>query len=217
MKSDEQVQQDVMDELKWEPSIHAAQIGVEVQDGVVTLAGEVSSYPEKWSAEHVVLRVAGVKALAVNLKVKLSEFGTRTDADIALSAQNALRWSMSVPQDAVKVMVENGWLLLSGNVEWQYQRQAAAEAVRHLPGVTGVSNQIGIKPLPSSVVVKADIEAALQRTASSDSEAITVEVQGANVTLTGTVHSWAERDLVTRSAWRSAGVHEVVDQMKLVD
>ena len=217
MKSDEQVQQDVMDELKWEPSIHAAQIGVEVQDGVVTLAGEVSSYPEKWSAEHVVLRVAGVKALAVNLKVKLSEFGARTDADLALSAQTALRWSMSVPQDAVKVMVENGWLLLSGNVEWQYQRQAAAEAVRHLPGVTGVSNQIAIKPLPSSVVVKADIEAALQRTASSDSEAITVEVQGANVTLTGNVHSWAERDLVTRSAWRSAGVHQVVDQMTLVN
>lgn len=217
MKSDEQVQQDVMDELKWEPSIHAAQIGVEVRDGVVTLAGEVGSYPEKWGAEQVVLRIGGVKALAVNLKVKLSELGARTDADIALSAQNTLRWSMSVPQDAVKVQVENGWLVLSGDVEWQYQRQAAAEAVRHLPGITGVSNQIGIKPLPSALVVKADIEAALQRTASSDSKAISVEVVGANVTLTGTVHSWAERDLVTRSAWRSAGVHEVVDQMKLVD
>ena len=165
MKSDEQVQQDVMDELKWEPSIHAAQIGVEVHDGVVTLAGEVGSYPEKWSAEQVVLRVAGVKALAVNLKVKLSEPGQRADADIALSAQNTLRWSMSVPQDAVKVLVENGWLVLSGDVEWQYQRQAAAEAVRHLHGVTGVSNQIGIKPPISARVVKADKVARLLRVA----------------------------------------------------
>jgi osmotically-inducible protein OsmY len=217
MKTDAQVQQNVMDQLKWDPSIHAAEIGVEVKNGVVTLSGEVSSYSEKWNAEQVALRVAGVKALAVDMKVKLSELGQRTDADIALSAQNTLRWSMAVPQGAVKVLVENGWLALSGDVEWQYQRQAAIEAVRHLSGVTGVSNQIGIKPLPSAKVVKADIEAALKRTAASESEAITVQVQGADVTLTGNVHSWAERDLVSRSAWSSAGVRQVVDQMTLVN
>lgn len=216
MKTDSQLQQDVMAELKWEPAVHAEQIGVEVKNGVVTLDGEVSSYTEKWHAEEAAQRVHGVKALAVEMKVKLSEFGKRTDADIAGSARNILAWSSSVPADAVKVMVEGGWLTLSGDVEWQYQRQDAADSVRHLLGVTGVSNQIAIKPAASAAVVKADIEAALKRRATADSKAITVDVKGGDVTLTGTVHSWNERDLATRSAWGSAGVRRVVDQMNLV-
>ena len=216
MKTDSQLQQDVMAELKWEPAVHAEQIGVEVKNGVVTLDGEVSSYTEKWHAEEAAQRVHGVKALAVEMKVKLSEFGKRTDADIAGSARNILAWSSSVPADAVKVMVEGGWLTLSGDVEWQYQRQDAADSVRHLLGVTGVSNQIAIKPAASAAVVKADIEAALKRRATVDSKAITVDVKGGDVTLTGTVHSWNERDLATRSAWGSAGVRRVVDQMNLV-
>lgn len=216
MKTDSQLQQDVMAELKWEPSVHAAQIGVEVKDGVVTLAGEVSSYAEKLNAEGAAQRVSGVKALAVDMKIKLSEFGKRTDADIAQSAKNILAWTGSLPADAVKVMVEGGWVTLSGDVEWQYQRQDAANGVRYLAGVIGVSNQIAIKPQPSSTVVKADIEAALKRRASADAKAIGVDVKGANVTLTGTVHSWAERDLATRSAWGSAGVRKVVDNMNLV-
>jgi len=215
MKSDAQLQQDVMDELKWEPSVHAAQIGVEVSDGVVTLAGEVSSYPEKWSAEAAALRVAGVKAVAVNMKVKLSALGQRTDADIAQSAKNVLSWSTSVPKDAVQVMVEGGWIVLSGDVEWQYQRQDAAQAVRHLPGVAGISNLIGIKPLLAASSVKSEIEAALKRRAAADTQAIAVEVHGADVTLTGSVQSWAERDLATRAAWGSAGVRKVVDKMTL--
>ena len=216
MKTDSQLQQDVMAELKWEPAVHAEQIGVEVKNGVVTLDGEVSSYTEKWHAEEAAQRVHGVKALAVEMKVKLSEFGKRTDADIAGSARNILAWSSSVPADAVKVMVEGGWLTLSGDVEWQYQRQDAADSVRHLLGVTGVSNQIAINPAASAAVVKADIEAALKRRATADSKAITVDVKGGDVTLTGTVHSWNERDLATRSAWGSAGVRRVVDQMNLV-
>jgi osmotically-inducible protein OsmY len=216
MKTDAQLQQDVMAELKWEPAVHAAQIGVQVKDGVVTLAGEVSSYAEKWNAEKAAQRVSGVMALAVDLKVKLSELGKRTDADIARSAENVLAWTTSLPEDAVKVLVEDGWLTLSGDVEWQYQRQDAAHGVRFLPGVTGVSNQIALKPQASALVVKSDIEAALKRRATSDADTIAVGVQGAEVTLTGTVHNWTERDLAIHSAWRSAGVHKVVDKMTLV-
>ncbi|MDC8773707.1 BON domain-containing protein [Roseateles albus] len=216
MKTDSQLQQDVMAELKWEPSVHAAQIGVEVKDGVVTLAGEVSSYTEKLNAERAAQRVQGVKALAVDMTIKLSQLGKRTDADIAGSARNILSWTSSLPTDAVKVLVEGGWLTLSGDVEWQFQRQDAADSVRYLLGVIGVSNQIAIKPSLSATVVKSDIEAALKRRAMADAKTIAVEVKGADVTLTGTVHSWAERDLATRSAWGSAGVRNVVDKMNLV-
>jgi len=215
MKTDSQLQQDVMAELKWEPAVHAAQIGVLVKDGVVTLAGEVSSFPEKWQAERAAQRVSGVKALAVDMTVKLSALGKRTDADIAESAKNILSWTSTVPTDAIQVLVENGWLTLSGSVEWQYQRQAATDSVRNLVGVAGVSNQISIQPSLSANVVKSDIEAALKRRASDEAKTIAVDVNGANVTLTGTVHSWAERDLATRSAWGSAGVRHVVDKMSL--
>ncbi|ALT76394.1 BON domain-containing protein [Paucibacter sp. KCTC 42545] len=216
MKTDSQLQQDVMAELKWEPSVHAAQVGVEVKDGVVTLAGEVSSYTEKLNAERAAQRVHGVKALAVEMSVKLSQLGKRNDADIAGSARNILSWTSSLPSDAVKVLVEDGWLTLSGDVEWQFQRQDAADSVRYLMGVVGVSNQIAIKPLLSATVVKADIESALKRRAAADAKTITVEVKGTDVTLTGTVHSWAERDLARRSAWGSVGVRNVVDKMNLV-
>lgn len=216
MKTDSQLQQDVMAELKWEPAVHATQIGVEVKNGIVTLAGEVGSYSEKLIAERAAQRVNGVKALAVDMKVTLSQFGKRTDVDIAESAQNVLGWTSSLPADAVKVMVEGGWLTLSGDVEWQYQRQDAANSVRYLSGVTGLSNQIAVKPPLSATVVKSDIEASLKRRAADDAKTIAVEVKGAEVTLTGTVHSWAERDLATRSAWGSAGVRNVVDRMHLV-
>lgn len=216
MKTDSQLQQDVMAELRWEPAVHAEQIGVEVKHGVVTLAGEVGSYTEKWNAERAAQRVNGVRALAVEMKVKLSEFGKRSDADIAESARNILGWTSSLPADAVKVLVEGGWLTLSGEVEWQYQRQNSADSVRNLLGVTGVSNQIAIKPSLSATVVKADIEAALKRRAAADAKSIAVDVKGADVTLTGTVHSWAERELATRSAWGSSGVKNVVDKMNLV-
>jgi osmotically-inducible protein OsmY len=216
MKTDAQLQHDVMEELKWEPAVHAAQIGVEVKDGVVTLAGEVGSFAEKWNAEEAAQRVHGVMALAVELTVKLSGLGMRNDTDIARSAENILAWSSSLPADAIRVMVQNGWVTLSGEVEWQYQRQSAAASVRHLAGVTGVSNQIAIQPSASATVVKGDIEAALKRRAAADANTIAVEVMGTDVTLTGTVHSWAERDLATRSAWGSAGVKRVVDKMELV-
>ncbi len=197
MKTDTQLQQDVQDELQWDSAVHAAQIGVEVKDGVVTLAGEVGTYDEKWSAERAAQRVAGVQALAVGLTVHLGALNQRSDADIAGAAKNVVVWATSMPEDAVRVQVESGWLTLSGQVDWQYQRQQVADSVRHLAGVTGLSNQIAIKARTSGDAVRTQIEAALKRRAVADAKAINVEVQGGQVTLRGEVHNWSERDLAT--------------------
>lgn len=215
MKSDEQLQRDVIAELTWEPSVHAAHIGVEVRDGVVTLAGEVDKYSEKWNAERAAQRVSGVKALATELRVQLTGLSKRTDGGIAGAVENVLEWSSALPIGAVKVVVEDGWVTLSGDVDWQFQKQIAADSVRHLLGVSGVSNQISIKPSVSAKAVKTDIEAALQRVAIADATTIVVSVHGANVTLSGTVHNWAERETATHSAWGTPGVRNVVDKMTL--
>jgi osmotically-inducible protein OsmY len=209
------VQQDVIAELKWEPSINAAQIGVEVKDGIVTLAGHVSSYAEKWDAERAAQRVSGVKALAVEMDVKLPGSSKRNDADIARSAKDVLQWMTYLPKDSVTVMVEDGWVTLSGEVDWEYQRQAAAGGVRYLMGVTGVSDQITVKPKVSLSAVKSDIEAALKRRATADAQKISVGVRGADVTLSGTVHSWSERDLARNAAWGTPGVRNVVDNITI--
>jgi len=216
MKTDQQLQQDVIAELRWEPSVHAARIGVEVANGVVTLAGHVDSYAEKWNAERAAQRVSGVKALATELKIQLTGLGLRDDADVARAVENVLDWNASLPAGAVTVMVENGWVTLAGTVDWQYQRQAAADSIRFLLGVTGVSDQIGLKPALSAKSVKADIEAALKRSALADARQISVEVHGAEVTLGGTVHNWAEREAASNSAWGTPGVRTVVDEMRLV-
>jgi osmotically-inducible protein OsmY len=212
-KSDDQLQQDVIAELKWEPTINATEIGVEVKDGVVTLAGHVDSYAQKWNAERAALRVSGVTALAIEIEVKLPGPSKRSDADIARSAENVLQWTASLPKESAKVMVENGWVTLSGEVSWGFQRDAAARAIRYLMDVTGVTNNILIKPKISTSVVKSDIEAALKRRASADAKQISVEVNGGNVTLTGTVDSWAERQLATHSAWGAPGVRTVTDNI----
>jgi|SRR5680860_450653 len=215
MKTDTQLQQDVIAELKWEPSVNAAQIGVEVKDGIVTLAGHVSSYAEKWDAERAAQRVSGVKALAIEMDVQLPGSSKRNDADIARAAENVLHWMTSLPKDGVKVMVESGWTTLSGEVDLEYQKRAAAKGVRYLTGVTGVSNNIVIKPTVSLSAVKSDIEAAMQRRAHADAKKISVEIRGTEVTLTGAVHSWAERDLARYSAWGTPGVRNVVDNMSI--
>jgi len=216
MKTDSQIQQDVLAELKWEPSVHAAGIGVEVKDGVVTLAGHVASYAEKFDAERAAQRVSGVKALAVEMDVKLAGMSKRTDGEIAAAAESALEWTTFLPSNKVKVMVEKGWVTLSGEVDWEYQREAAMAAVRYLIGVTAVSGQIVIKPKVSVSAVKADIEAALKRRAHTDAQAISVSVKGTDVTLTGKVHSWSERELATNSAWGTPGVHNVIDNIELI-
>ena len=215
MKTDSQLQHDVSEELNWEPSVHAARIGVEVKDGVVTLAGEVDSYAEKWNAERAAQRVSGVKALTTSLKVHLTSLSKRTDADIAESVENVLEWTASLPAGAIQVMVEGGWVTLSGNVDWQFQKQTAAESIRTLLGVVGVNDQIGIKPSVTATAVKADIEAALKRASIADAKKIHVAVSGNEVTLTGTIHNWNERDAATTSAWGTPGVRNVVDLMTL--
>jgi osmotically-inducible protein OsmY len=213
MKTDERLQQDVIAELKWEPSINAAKIGVEVEGGVVTLAGHVRSYGEKWAAERAAQRVSGVKALAIEIDVKLSATSKRNDGDIAHTAENVVAWMSNLPSDSVKVMVEGGWVTLTGTVDWDYQRQDAALSVRNLMGVTGVSNDIVVKPKVSLSAVKADIEEALGRRAKVDAKKIAVTVKGNDVTLTGSVHTWAERDLARNSAWGTPGVRNVVDNI----
>jgi osmotically-inducible protein OsmY len=215
MKTDSQLQRDVGEELQWEPQVTATGIGVEVKGGVVTLSGEVSSYAEKWYAERAAQRVSGVSALTVDLKVKLPNLGGRTDVDIARSAENVLEWSTSVPNGAIKVMVEKGYVTLSGDVDWQYQRLAAADSVRFLMGVTGVSDQIGIKPSIKLNTVKMDIETALKRAASADAKKISVRVDGSEITLSGTVRNWSEREAAMNAAWATPGVRLVVDQMTI--
>ncbi len=215
MKTDTQLQRDITAELKWEPSVHAEQIGVEVKDGIVTLAGHVSSFAEKWDAERAAQRVSGVKALAIEMDVKLPGSSKRIDADIARAAENTLLWTTYLPKDCVKVMVENGWITLSGELDWEYQRHAAGDAIRHLMGVAGVSNQIVLKPKVSMGAVKADIEAALKRRATTDAQNIFVDVRGADVTLSGSVPSWSERDLARESAWSTPGVQNVVDNITI--
>jgi osmotically-inducible protein OsmY len=214
-KNDSQLQQDVIAELKWEPSVNAAQIGVEVKDGIVTLSGHIQSYAEKWGAETAAQRVAGVKALAVELKVSLPGASKRSDSDIAKAANDALQWLTYLSKNPISVMVENGWVTLSGSVDWDYQRDAAAGAVRYLVGVTGVSDDIEITAKASLTTVKADIEAALKRSAVADSRKISVKVDGTDVTLSGTVSSWSEREVATHSAWAAPGVRNVVDKMTM--
>ncbi len=205
-----------MAELRWEPSVNAAQIGVEVTDGIVTLAGTVDSFPQKWDAEQATQRVAGVRAITVDMAVRLPSINRRTDVDIARSAENALQWTSYLPHDCVKVKVEDGWITLSGEVSWEYQRRAATTAVRSLLGVTGVSDQIGIQAKGSPLAVKAEIESALKRRAEADLQTIHVEVDGADVTLSGTVHSWAQRQLANHAAWGAPGVNRVVDHLTIV-
>jgi osmotically-inducible protein OsmY len=209
MKTDKQLKDDILAELRWEPSVSAEQIGVEVKDGVVTLAGHVNSFVEKWAAEEAVKKVAGVRALAVEMDVNLLGQSQRNDADIARSAENALEWTTNLPNDAIKIQVEGGWVTLTGDVEWAFQRDEAVGAVRNLRDVKGISNNILIKSKVSANGVKADITDALKRRAITDSQKIKVNVNGADVTLSGTVDNWAERELAMHSAWSTAGVRNV--------
>ena len=215
MKTDAQLKQDIIAELNWEPSIKASQIGVEVKNGTVTLAGHVDSYSEKWQAERAAQRVAGVRGLAVEIDVKLPGMSVRTDGDIAESAAKALEWTTYLPANAIKIKAENGWISLSGEVEWDYQRESAKDAVRHLLGVVGVSDSMSVRPRVSMGDVKSEIEAALKRRATNSAQGISVAVNGSDVTLSGSAQSWSERQLAANSAWATAGVGKVIDNITI--
>ena len=211
--TDEEIQSDVLAELRWDPSI-STEIGVAVKNGVVTLTGTVDTIQKKWRAEEAAHRVTGVTAVANDIEVRL--FGQRTDADIAAAAKHALDWNTSIPLNKVHVTVDNGWVTLKGELEWQYQRQEAERVVRSLWGVKGVSNLISIKPAASPTDLKKKIEDALVRSAEVDAERITVDVQGSKVTLKGKVRSWAERQEAERTAWLAPGVTSVDNQITLI-
>ena len=215
MKTDSQLQQDVIAELKWEPSVEATTIGVEVKDGIVTLAGHVGSYIQKRAAERAAQRVSGVRGVAMEIDIALPGSSKRKDADLAKRARSALEWNASVPKDAVRLSVENGWVKLSGEVQWAYQRWAAETAVFNLLGVVGVNNDITIKPQVAPHDVKTKIEAALQRRAHQETKSIQVAVAGDSVTLSGVVDSWAERNAAQTAAWAAPGVKNVIDNIRV--
>lgn len=214
MSDDKHLKQAVLDELKWEPSVNAAQIGVTTKDGIVTLMGSVESYAEKHAAETATLRVKGVKAVPEEIEVKLPFSVKHGDAEIADAAVNRLTWNVSIPKDAVKVAVSKGWVTLTGDVHWHYQHDAAADAVRTLRGVTGVSNQIAIKPQANAANIKSDIMVALNRSWFSP-EKIDVCAYDGKVTLTGTVDYWDERALAGTTAWAAPGVTTVTNDIRV--
>jgi osmotically-inducible protein OsmY len=216
MRTDHEVQADVLAELRWEPSLANDDIAVSVRDGVVTLAGFAESWADRWKAERVASRVQGVKAVANDIKVKLPSSSERPDPDLARAAVDALEWNVLVPDDRIRVKVSNGWLTLEGEVDWYFQKEEAERAVRKLKGVKGVTNLVTVAVRPASWDVKAKIRDALERGAELDADRIRVEVEGNRVILSGTVRSYAERRDAERAARNAPGVTEV-ENLIIVD
>jgi len=213
MKTDSNLQVDVADELAWDPSISHTDVGVIVRDGVVTLTGTLPTLAEKHAVEDAVRRVEGVKGLVVDIDVKLVPAHERSDRDIALAARRALEWNARVPAGAVMATVEKGQITLTGQVDWGYQRAAAEQAMHELIGVRGVANQVHVKPQVTNTQVEQRIKGALARHAERDAKHVNVRVDGSKVTVSGHVHSLAERDAVCGAAWSSPGVAVVVDDL----
>ncbi|MCB4457873.1 BON domain-containing protein [Leisingera sp. McT4-56] len=209
------LKQDILDELDYDPSIDAADIGIAVEDGTVTLTGHVPTYSQKLAAENIVKRVKGVRAIAQEIEVR--PFGAHRTADdeVAKRAANSLRWDSSIPRDAIKVKVENGLVTLTGNVRWYYEKQAAERAVQGLAGVKAVSNQVQIVPSVKPADVRQRIEDALRRDAELEAKRIRINVHDREVTLEGQVRTLAERDAAERAAWAAPGVSNVVDHISI--
>jgi osmotically-inducible protein OsmY len=213
MKTNEDLQKDVQNAIKWEPLLSAAEIGVTAKDGVVTLSGIVDSYSKKIEAESATKSVTGVKAIVEKIEIKFGSSWNKNDNEIATEVLNAFKFNWEVPSDKVKVNVENGWVTLEGELEWNYQKEAAKKAISTLMGVKGVSNNIMIKSDMRDAIEKDDIECALERNSSTDDEGISVKVSGNKVILNGIVHSFYQRDEAERIAWNAPGVWNVDNQL----
>jgi osmotically-inducible protein OsmY len=217
MKTNAELQHDVLEELLWDPSINAANLQVRADHGAVTLGGSIASYTEKWAAKRAAERVRGVVSVVNNIEVRLPADDERTDADLAGTASDALRWNRLVPHELISVAAVQGRLTLTGDVPYHYQREAAYNAVRTLVGVRDVNNHVRIRPSITPGSVKSDIEKALVRSAEIDAARIQVTTDGGTVSLSGSVHSWSERDEVGRAVWGAPGVQHVQNDLVVLD
>jgi osmotically-inducible protein OsmY len=212
-KTDTEIKTDVLSELKYDPSLKVTDIGVLVTDGTVTLNGYTTSFDKKLAAVQAVKRVAGVVAIADDIELRIPDVNHRTDGEIAAAAAHQITWSTTIPKGTVEITVRNGWIILEGEVEWWYQKNAAELVVRHLSGVYGVSNSISIKSTDKIPPVGMDIEAAIDRNAMLDASKIRVEIIGSKVILHGTVQRMTQREEAERIAWATEGVFSVEDHL----
>ncbi|HEX5168371.1 MAG TPA: BON domain-containing protein [Cyclobacteriaceae bacterium] len=218
MKSNDELQKDVMDEIRWDPQLKevGAQIGVTAKEGVITLSGLVNSLNEKLAAEKAAQRVAGVKVVAVDIVVAINRPHEKTDAEIAEAIKNALTWHSAVNEDRIEIKVDNGWVYLEGNVQWDYEKKAAENAVQNLIGVRGITNRISVSAKSIDPVdIKKHIASAFLRSATIDSSGVEVETSGSKVTLKGKVRSWMEKQDAENVAWSMPGVLEVNNQIEV--
>jgi osmotically-inducible protein OsmY len=213
MRSDHEIEQDVRDEMQWDPDLDATDIAVSVKNGVVTLAGFAKSYSDKYEAEAAAKRVAGVKGVANDIDVRLPSIDQRPDPEIAREAVDAIKVQLPISSENIRAVVKNGWVTLEGTVEWQYQRQTAENAVRRIRGVKGITNSISVRPHIEPSEIKRKIQEAFRRNAEVDANRIEVETQGGEVVLKGRVRSWIEREEAERAAWAAPGVTRVDDRL----
>jgi osmotically-inducible protein OsmY len=215
MKSDHQIREDIIDQLKWEPFLNASQIEVAVKNGIVTLTGQVDAYSKKLAAENAAKKIAGVKAIAEDIQIGVSPVSGKTDTEIAEAVVNILKWHTIVPHEKLKIKVENGTVRLEGDVDWEFQRNNAESAIENLRGVRSVMNLISVKPNFKASDIKKKITAAFERSATIDAGKINVEVTGGKVILSGKVRSFAEKEDAERAAWLAPGVNRIESRIEM--